>query len=120
MGGFWGAELPNVELVSFKEFDATGDYARKDDLSARITAEGVEVLPNGNLVLEARTHVKTDAEESVIELTGVCRQDDVTAANTLISSQIHDLTISKMHAGDVKDNATKGIISKVLDAIFAW
>jgi flagellar L-ring protein precursor FlgH len=112
--------LPEVKVDFTKGFAGEGDYTREDDLTARLTAEVIEVLPNGNLVVEARTHIKTDEEEATIKVTGVCRPDDVTAANTLLSSQIHDLTITKMHKGELKKTNQKGIIAKILDTIFAF
>ncbi|MCH8151957.1 MAG: flagellar basal body L-ring protein FlgH [Planctomycetes bacterium] len=111
---------PELELEFNKGFSGNGRYRRQDDLTARLTAEVIEVLPNGSLVLEARTHIKTDEEESTIKVTGICRPEDVTAANTILSSQIHDLKIEKMHKGELKKANEKGIIAKVLDTIFAF
>ena len=80
----------------------------------------IEVLPNGNLVLESRTFIKTDAEEATIKVTGVCRAEDVTAANTVLSSQIHDLVVEKVHEGELKKANEKGLLAKFFDAIFAF
>ena len=80
----------------------------------------IEVLPNGNLVLEARTFIRNDEEELTINVTGTCRPQDITLANTILSNQIHDLRIEKNHEGELKKANEKGIIAKVLDAIFAY
>ncbi|MDG2200505.1 MAG: flagellar basal body L-ring protein FlgH [Phycisphaerales bacterium] len=109
-----------VELMGEKEFEGEGEYAREDDLTTRLTAEIIEILPNGNLVLEARTRIKTDDEEMFTQLTGVCRPDDVTASNTILSNQIFNLEIEKMHYGEVREAANKGILAKILDAVFAF
>jgi flagellar L-ring protein precursor FlgH len=114
------AELPGVGVEFTKDFKGEGDYARKDDLSARITAEVIEVLPNGNLVLEARTFIKTDKEEQTMSVTGICRPDDITPLNTINSNQIHDLTVQKVHTGAIKEAADKGLFTQVLDFIFAF
>ena len=103
-----------------KEFEGEGEYKREDDLTARLTAEVIEVQPNGNLVLEARTSIRNDEEVLAIKVTGICRQDDVTVLNTILSNQIHDLRIDKTHTGELKKANEKGIIAKVLDAIFAF
>lgn len=112
--------LPRVGVDFTNEFTGEGDYQRKDDLSARLTAEIIEILPNGNLILEARTFIKNDEEEMSIKVTGICRPADISAANTLLSNQIHDLHIEKMHEGELKKASEKGIIARVLDAIFAF
>ncbi|MCZ6542097.1 MAG: flagellar basal body L-ring protein FlgH [Planctomycetota bacterium] len=112
--------LPQLDVQFNKEFAGDGRYPRQYNLTARLTAEVIEVLPNGSLVIEARTHIKTDEEESTIKVTGICRPEDVTAANTILSNQLHDLKIEKMHEGELKKANEKGIIAKVLDTIFAF
>ncbi len=114
------SNMPELRLDFGKEFSGDGDYRRRDDLTARVTAEVIQVLPNGNMVVEARTHIKLDDEESIIKVTGVCRPEDVTASNTILSNQIHNLKIEKVHKGELKRTNEKGIISKVFDAIFAF
>jgi flagellar L-ring protein precursor FlgH len=114
------SNLPRLGIEANKEFEGEGDYKREDDFTARLTAEVIDVLPNGNLILEARTFIKTDEEESSMKVTGVCRPADVTAANTVLSSQIHDLRVEKVHKGELKQTNEKGIIAKVLDTIFAF
>jgi flagellar L-ring protein precursor FlgH len=111
---------PEAQLEFTKEFKGQGDYERKDDLTARLSAEIIEVLPNGNLVLEARTSIKTDDEVQSMKATGICRPNDITAANTILSNQIHDLTIEKIHKGELRQANEKGVIAKVLDIIFAF
>lgn len=114
------SNAPALQLDFKKDFKGQGDYERKDDLSARLTAEVVEVLPNGNLVLEARTYIKTDKEEQSMKVTGICRPDDITTLNTINSNQVHDLAVEKMHKGALKDAGQKGIITQVLETIFAF
>jgi flagellar L-ring protein precursor FlgH len=111
---------PRLQLEFNKDFTGEGEYERKDDLTARLTAEVIEILPNGNLVLEARTSIRNDDEVLSMKVTGTCRQEDVTPANTVMSGQLHDLAIEKVHDGELKKAGEKGIIAKVLDAIFAF
>lgn len=112
--------LPRLDIGFSSEFAGDGKYQRRDDFTARLTAEVIEVLPNGNLVLEARSYIKLDEEESTIKVTGICRSSDVSANNTILSHSLHDLKIEKMNKGELKKANQKGIISKVLDAVFAF
>ena len=112
--------LPSLNAQFSKEFEGEGEYKRQDDLTARLTAEVVEVLPNGNLILEGRTRIKTDEEESVIKITGICRPEDVTPANTILSGQLHDLKVEKNHRGQLKKANRKGILTRFFEAIFAF
>ncbi|MEE8155580.1 MAG: flagellar basal body L-ring protein FlgH, partial [Phycisphaerales bacterium] len=70
-------DLPQLGLNFENEFEGKGDYERRDDFTARITAEVIEVLPNGNLVLEARSQIKMDEEVSTMKVTGTCSPDAV-------------------------------------------
>jgi flagellar L-ring protein FlgH len=113
-------DLPQVDFRFRKDFKGQGDYNRRDDFTARLTAEVVQVLPNGNLILESRSRMKNDDEEFVLKVTGMCRSEDVTAANAIQSSQLHDLNIEKINSGELKKANQKGILSKVLDTFFAF
>ncbi len=112
--------LPRLDIGFSNEFNGKADYQRTDDFTARLTAEVIEVLPNGNLVLEARSFIKLDEEESTISVTGICRPNDISANNTVLSHSLHDLKIEKMNKGELKKANKKGFISKVLDAVFAF
>lgn len=114
------ASQPVVQVDFDKSFEGEGEYKREDDLTARLTAEVIEILPNGNLILEGRTMIKNDEEELSIKITGICRPDDITAANSILSNQIHDLKIEKAHEGELKKTSEKGIIAEVMDFIFAF
>ena len=113
-------DLPQVDLQFKKDFSGEGEYERRDDFTARLTAEVIEVLPNGNLILESRTRIKTDDEETMIKVTGICRSDDVSPVNTILSTQLHDLRVEKVNKGEIKKSSEKGIFTKALDFLFAF
>lgn len=111
------AAQTGVDLDGTRNFKGTGEVDRTDTMTARITAEVVDVKPNGTLVLQARKHIKTDEEEQTFILTGTCRVDDVAADNTVLSTQIHDLELQKNHKGAVRSTTERGILPKLLDFI---
>ncbi len=113
-------DLPRLDVKFKNNFEGDGEYERRDDFTARLTAEVVEVLPNGNLILESRTWIKTDEEESLLKLTGICRPEDVTPGNSILSNQLHDLKIEKIHTGELKKTNQKGILTKIFETIFAF
>jgi len=113
-------DLPEVKVDMKKIFEGEGDYNREDDFTARLTAEILDVLPNGNLILEARTFIKTDEEEATLRVSGVCRPEDISPANSILSNLIHDLKIEKIHTGELKKTNEKGLFAKILDVLFAF
>lgn len=92
-----------------------GKSEREDTFVTRITAEVVDVKPNGNLILEATSYIKNDEEEQIMTLSGVCRSFDVTPDNTVLSTQLGDLRIDVKHTGAVRDATRRGWISKGFD-----
>lgn len=105
-------------LSSNHTFKGEGTYDRTDRFNAKITASIIDIKPNGVLVLEARRSKTTDDEVQTMMLTGQVRQDDITTANTVLSSQLAEMTLTTKNDGQVKDTADKGWIPRVLEAIF--
>lgn len=110
---YWG--------ISFdREFEGEGKANSDFSVTARVTARVVEVFPNGNLLLESRTTVVTDQEEQVILLSGIARSEDISAQNTIQSSLLADLNLNMQHEGPIKNAAQKGLVTRVLDSLFAF
>ena len=53
-------------------------------------------------------------------LSGVAREQDITAQNTILSSQLANLNLILENEGELKDTAEKGLITTVLDTVFAF
>ena len=109
--------VPEVNLSGTRSFQGQGEVDRTDSFTARITAEVVDVKPNGTVVLQARKRIKTDEEEQQFILTGTCRAEDIAADNSVLSTQLFDLELQKNHKGDVREATKRGILGKLLDAI---
>ena len=107
--------------VKFKsDFKGDGQYSRKDTFTSRITARILDVKPNGTLVLEARKYIKSDEETLTMVLTGTCRREDIKADNTVLSTQMYDLNLNKEHSGALHRAGKKGVLTKLLDKLFAF
>lgn len=113
-----GGTSPQLGLTGKNDFKGEGKYDRKDQVTARITATVIDVKPNGNLVLEARESIQSNKEVSTMVLAGTCRSEDITKNNSVQSSQLAGLTIRIENSGDVKDTSEKGLIPRVLEAVF--
>ena len=115
--GLQSTTTPEINLSGTRSFQGAGEVDRSDSFTARITAEVVDVKPNGTVIVQARKRIKTDEEEQQFILTGTCRAEDVTAANTVLSSQMFDLELQKNHKGDVRNATKRGVLGKLLDVI---
>jgi flagellar L-ring protein precursor FlgH len=120
----WGtgqsSPVGEVSAADKQKFKGDGTYTRNDRVTAKITATVIDVKPNGLMVLEARKTITTNGETKTIVLSGTCRREDVTSANTVLSSQLANLAIVQNTDGDLKDSASKGWITRVLEAVFSF
>lgn len=112
------ARLPAVNFGSKNDFDGEVKFKKEDRLTDRIQAKVLEVKPNGTLIVEARRVVRTDEEETIATLSGLCRTEDVTDANTVQSNQLYDLTFDVQSSGEMKRSTKKGLIPRVLETLF--
>lgn len=113
--------LSNETLIStdFKnEFQGEGDYERTDRLSTRVTAEIIDIKPNGTLVLQARKRIEQNGESQEYVLSGLCRQEDITTANTILSTQVADLAVDITNDGELRDAASKGWLTRLFEGVF--
>jgi flagellar L-ring protein FlgH len=110
--------ITSVDVTSGQKFKGDGKYERSDRYTDRITATIIDVKPNGVLVIEARRTIQRDKETTTVVLAGECRREDVTAQNTVLSSQLADLTLRSINEGDTKDTASKGWITQLFEAVF--
>jgi flagellar L-ring protein precursor FlgH len=110
-----GDEPPRIRANANREFNGEGTVERTDSLNFRITAEVIDVKPNNTLVLQARKRLKTDDEIQEFILTGICRVEDISADNSVLSTQVHDLDLIKKHEGVVRNTTRKGWAGRILD-----
>lgn len=109
---------PELGVNYNHKYEGDGTYSREDTLTARLTAEVVDIKPNGNLVLEGRKFLKNDKETLTLTLTGTCRPGDVSVDNTVLSTQLFDLRVTAAHTGELRKATKKGWITRALETIF--
>ncbi|MDD4599873.1 MAG: flagellar basal body L-ring protein FlgH [Negativicutes bacterium] len=99
-------------------FNAQGSISNTNTVNGRMTAQVVEVKPNGNLVISGTQNIKQNGEEQKITVTGVVRPDDVTANNTVLSSYVADAQIYIDGKGPIAGKQRQGILSQIFNFLF--
>ncbi len=112
--------LPELELEAENEFDGKDSSNRKHTFSATITAKVIEVLPNGNLVLEARRSMIVNDEKQSIVFSGLVRSKDVSIDNVIPSNKVADASIKFEGKGPFTDMTKKGLLTRLFDFILPW
>jgi flagellar L-ring protein precursor FlgH len=114
-GGGEGATPPSIKMSGSRNFKGEATVDQTDTFTTRLTAEVVDVKPNGTFAIQARRKMKHNEEQQEMIVTGVCRAADLSLDNTLLSTQVHDLSIETNHKGAVRDTTKRGLVPKLLD-----
>ena len=109
------SKLPEVKFKFDNERNADATNGRTDHMSLRIAAEIIDVKPNGTLVVEAVAHIRNDKEEQTMRLSGVARAEDIAGDNSLLSTQLANLNLTKDTKGEVKDGTKRSWLNKFID-----
>lgn len=108
---------PNIDYSLDQKLRNEGDRTREDSLIFRLTARITDVKPNGQLVLEGKARVVHDEEVSNITITGVCRKQDITPDNTVLSTQMADKVVKVDNQGALRATSSRRWVHKLLDII---
>ena len=84
------------------------------------TGRVIDVLDNGNMVIEARRRLKINNNEKDIRLTGIVRRTDVSVLNRVSSENIHNFEVQIVGEGPISRAQQQGILSKILDVLWPW
>lgn len=108
---------PKLQYNLERNFKGEGTAERTDSMSARVTAQVIDVKPNGILVIQATKMIKNDEEEQKFVLTGMVRAEDVTIDNSVLSTQLADLMLEKTTQGAARDTSKRGWIPRLFDKL---
>jgi len=111
------SKLPEVKFKVDNKRDATASSGRSDTFTDRFSAVVVDVKPNGTMAIEAVRQIVVDSNVQEYRMSGICRIQDVTGDNTVLSTQLANLNLSKKTKGDVRDAVKNGLINQLIDKL---
>jgi flagellar L-ring protein precursor FlgH len=112
--------LPTVKGRSTREFEGDAKYDKTGSFETRVSVVVIDVLPNGNMLIEGRRKVVIDKETKTMRLTGLVRPFDVTSVNTVLSSQVANASIAYEGVGPLTTATNRGWLSNLLDTIWPF
>jgi len=99
-------------------FTGSGSTNRAGSLTAVITTRVLEVLPNGDLVLEGIREVDINGDRQFIVLSGIVRPSDIGPGNVVTSTAGGQMQIRYFGKGLIKDNLKPGWLVRALNKVF--
>ncbi|MEZ5306531.1 MAG: flagellar basal body L-ring protein FlgH [Pyrinomonadaceae bacterium] len=100
-----------------REYSGSGSTQRNSKVTARITARVIEVLPNGDLRIQAVKEVKVNKETELLAVTGIVRKTDIGADNSIQTIQIGDLKVEFNGKGVASSDNAPGWLFRLFDKL---
>ncbi len=112
--------LPALDLSSSKNFKGDSKVEAAGAVKAVITGRVIDVLDNGNLVIEGRRSVKVNLDTKTILITGIIRTADVKSDNTVLSEKLHNFQVAIEGEGPMTRAQSEGFLGQVLDVLWPF
>jgi flagellar L-ring protein precursor FlgH len=90
-----------IDLSSDNSNSGAGTVNRQEKINLTVAAVVTKVMPNGNLVIQGRQEVKTNAEIRELTVAGIVRPEDISSSNTISHTQIAEARIAYAGRGDI-------------------
>lgn len=100
-----------------RKFEGKGSTERVSDVRARIAARVIEVLPNGDLKIEAVKMVRINKETEALAVTGIVRPNDLDKDNAISTVFIGDLRVEFNGKGIASADNAPGWLYRLFDKI---
>ncbi len=110
--------LPAVSGSSNRNMISDARYDKQGVLQTRISVLVIDVMPNGNMLVEGRRRIVMDQETKTIRFTGIVRPYDVSSLNTVLSENVANASIAYEGQGPLTAATGRGWLSGLLD--FVW
>ncbi len=112
----------NFSLTSAfgRQFNGNAQMTSNRVFTDRLAATVVDVLPNGNLVIEGYRSRVVAGEERVLRVTGVIRPADVGVGNLIASQSVANFRISYLGRGPESRTINQNYLGRVMNAAVPW
>ena len=120
LGGGKGTDsLTNADVAAgaAQSFAGAGTAAQTNTLTGSMTVTIIKVFPNGNLEIKGQKKLVLNDGSEYLRLSGIIRPEDISASNTISSSNIADARITYTNAGVYADSTQPGWLSKIFRQI---
>jgi flagellar L-ring protein precursor FlgH len=91
---------------------------RTKKMNMTVSCLVIDVMPNGNMVIQGERSMLNGAEKMNVRYSGVVRRQDVAHDNTVDSSRVANAELVVNGKGIVSRTQRPGLINQILQAIF--
>ncbi len=109
-------DIAATKLSSAYDFAGEGESNQSNSLTGSITVTVVEVLVNGNLVVQGEKWIHINEGEEYIRLRGIVRPSDISPDNTISSERIANAEIQYSGEGALANANKQGWLTKFFNS----
>ncbi|MFC1551466.1 flagellar basal body L-ring protein FlgH [Candidatus Latescibacterota bacterium] len=92
--------------------------SRNGSLNSRMTVLVVDILPNGNLIIEGTKTLEVNNDLEVVTLSGIVQPEHITSTNTVYSYQIANAKLLYKGKGSMTQGQRVGFLGRLINWIF--
>ena len=110
-------DIPTLDIAAKSEWNGGGDTQNTLTITNRTAVTVVDVLPNGNLVVEGAKIIRSAQESQYAYMRGIVRPIDIASDNTIPSTKIADAQVEFIPEGELTEAQKKGWLVRIWDKI---
>ncbi|MEZ6195517.1 MAG: flagellar basal body L-ring protein FlgH [Planctomycetota bacterium] len=112
--------LPSASGSASKSFDGSAQVDKTGRFETKISVVVIDVMPNGNMLVEGTRRIAVDGDRRIIRITGQVRPYDVTRSNTVKSEYVANASFAIEGTGPSSRAVNRGWFSRFLDVIWPF
>jgi flagellar L-ring protein precursor FlgH len=120
IGGRTASANATNDVESQRKLDGTAQYTSDRKFTDRMTVTVIQVLPNGNLVIEGTRDQTLQGENRTIKISGVVRPQDIGTGNTIESSYIANFQVTYRGKGIESAYTQQGWLGLIMNKLWPF
>lgn len=108
---------PAVETESDSSSTGTGTISREEEITLRLAATVINVLPNGHMLIRGSQEVRVNFELRDLQVAGIVRPEDISRQNIITYDKIADARIAYGGRGHITDLQQPRIGQQIVDLV---
>ena len=112
--------IPILDTESASGINSTGKTKRENYVTTSLATRVLRVLPGGLMEIEGAREIRVNEETEYMVVRGMIRSKDVSADNSVLSTQIADASIEYYGKGVLADKQKPGWFSRLMDNVWPF
>ncbi|WP_191600983.1 flagellar basal body L-ring protein FlgH [Marinomonas algicola] len=98
------------------DFSGSADANQSNSLSGSITVTVYDIYPNGLLAIRGEKWITLNRGQEYIRVSGLVRESDISAENTVSSTRLADARIAYSGTGELSEGSKQGWLSRFVNS----